>query len=638
MGESSSGVQLNLNPAQDSTKSPDGRASWDREPPKTPELVRKGSASASDSIMEGLQYSLASLGGFLASPEVITLRASVNDKDIELIDLRRQLQKTFVEVKSAREEIKAKEKAQEIAQKRHDQSVLKLEREVHSKNEQIHKLSREMRQATEDASASQKKLRDASKEKAQRIELLKEEFKIQLEAAKRRQREKEESQEQALKLKRELSLVKHEKKLGEDLSKNEHERLKRRLQQLSDQVDQLTKETSKAKASCASKENEIKRLREELENKENQLKSLAGPSQLNPNPSPAILQQQQQNYSQAKLGLELYEREHRKKLEAMQDGLYRVQEKLDARVATSRKYKDAGRMLQRKVATLEAERYSKQSIIESLESRIDTLDKDMENTCQQLNEAKKETERIQSDFERELGKKEEALRDHLREKEEMEAILQRERQDLEMAKSESAKLAATKKDVEARLDQVASSYKAHREEVEPLESKVSNLVRRLASADEHIEQMGALLKEKDLDAERSRSLYQEQQAMIERQEHELNGMRIQYDSHMKRMQMQRQELDRFRTSQFISTASAGRARSAHHDSFSDTEVPGAYQRNQEDQAHDDQIAYLRSELNKSMQREKALILNIKDREKKLENAEKYLGNMDKVVSTLSKYT
>ena len=193
MGESSSGVQLNLNPAQDSTKSPDGRASWDREPPKTPKLVRKGIASASDSIMEGLQYSLASPGGFLASPEVITLRASVNDKDIELIDLRRQLQKTLVEDKSAREEIKAKEKAQEIAQKRHDQSVLKLEREVHSKNEQIHKLSREMRQATEDASASQKKLRDASKEKAQRIELLKEEFKIQLEAAKRHQREKEES-------------------------------------------------------------------------------------------------------------------------------------------------------------------------------------------------------------------------------------------------------------------------------------------------------------------------------------------------------------------------------------------------------------------------------------------------------------
>ena len=47
---------------------------------------------------------------------------------------------------------------------------------------------------------------------------------------------------------------------------------------------------------------------------------------------------------------------------------------------------------------------------------------------------------------------------------------------------------------------------------------------------------------------------------------------------------------------------------------------------------------MRSELNKSMQREKALILNIKDREKKLENAEKYLRNMDKVISTLSKYT
>ena len=75
------------------------------------------------------------------------------------------------------------------------------------------------------------------------------------------------------------------------------------------------------------------------------------------------------------------------------------------------------------------------------------------------------------------------MRDHLREKEEMEATLKRERQDLEMAKSESAKLAASKKDVEARLDQVASSYKAHKEEVEPLESKVSNLVRRLASAD-----------------------------------------------------------------------------------------------------------------------------------------------------------
>ena len=47
----------------------------------------------------GVQFSLASPGlGILASPEVISLRSSVNDKDIELLDLRRQLKKALKEV------------------------------------------------------------------------------------------------------------------------------------------------------------------------------------------------------------------------------------------------------------------------------------------------------------------------------------------------------------------------------------------------------------------------------------------------------------------------------------------------------------------------------------------------------------
>lgn len=39
-----------------------------------------------------------------------------------------------------------------------------------------------------------------------------------------------------------------------------------------------------------------------------------------------------------------------------------------------------------------------------------------------------------------------------------------------------------------------------------------------------------------------------------------------------------------------------------------------------------------------MQREKSLILNIQDRDQKIESAERYLGNMESVVKKLSKYT
>ena len=291
-------------------------------------------------------------------------------------------------------------------------------------------------------------------------------------------------------------------------------------------------------------------------------------------------------------------------------------------------------MLQRKVAALEAERYSKQSIIESLESRVDTLDKDMEATCQQLQESKREMERIHSEHERDVEKKEEALREALREKEATEMMVERERKKAENIKHEVSQLLERSRDVEIleiKLSEATRASKTHKEEVSSLQSKADTLVRRLASADEHIAKMAALLKEKDHDAERGRSRYQEQQAMIERQEHELNGMRIQYESHMKRMQMQRQELDKFKTAHFSSHHVSGRSRGSHHHDLAGDPADGLQD------AHDDQIAFLRSELNRSMQREKSLIMNIRDRDRKLENAEKYLGNMDKVVSTLSKY-
>ncbi|QDZ18770.1 hypothetical protein HOP50_02g12740 [Chloropicon primus] len=592
----------------------------------------------------GLQYPGASPGGgFLASPEVITLRASVNDKDIELIDLRRQLQKTLLEVKSVKEEVKASDEEKRDLQRKHAQSTLKLEKEVLSKNEQVRKLSKDLRQANEDSSAHQRKLKEVSKEKNQRIDLLKEEFKVQLDAAKRHQREREEGEEQVLRLKRDLSLVKHEKKLGEDLSRNEHERLKRRMQELGDQLDQATKDCARLRGTAASKDAEIKRLRREAEEKDSRLQAAAAASAQGLPPSswglggggpessghrdpqmfsvPSSLTQIAQ---QSKLGFELHEREQRKKVDAMQKSLYKLQEKLDSRVSTCRKYKEAGRTLQRKVASLEAERYSKQSMIDALEKRINTLDQEMESACQQLHESKRDGERLQSEFEREIEKREEAAHEALREKEAVVELLEKERRNVEAMMAEVSKLRGKEREMEMTLNETASAYRLQKEELSSLQSNASNLMRRLTSADEHIEKMGSLLKEKDLDAERSRSKYQEMQALIERQEHELNGMRMQYESQMKRMQMQRQELDKFKTSHF-STYNAGRsARTMYQEHDPSDATESRIQDGQEEQ-----IAYLRSELNRSMQREKKLILNIQDREKKLENAEKYLGNMDK---------
>lgn len=60
---------------------------------------RKGKGTQRGAMEGGAQFSLASPGlGILASPEVISLRSSVNDKDIELLDLRRQLKKALKEV------------------------------------------------------------------------------------------------------------------------------------------------------------------------------------------------------------------------------------------------------------------------------------------------------------------------------------------------------------------------------------------------------------------------------------------------------------------------------------------------------------------------------------------------------------
>ena len=120
--ESPSSVDLNVSD-QAQTKSTSGFATTPRtEPgtPQTPTLVPSSKADShwtkqgrgreayDDATMDsggalGLQYSqLSSPAGFLASPEVITLRASVNDKDIELLDLRRQLQKLLVESKATK--------------------------------------------------------------------------------------------------------------------------------------------------------------------------------------------------------------------------------------------------------------------------------------------------------------------------------------------------------------------------------------------------------------------------------------------------------------------------------------------------------------------------------------------------------
>jgi len=98
---------------------------------------------------------------------------------------------------------------------------------------------------------------------------------------------------------------------------------------------------------------------------------------------------------------------------------------------------------------------------------------------------------------------------------------------------------------------------------------------------------------------------------------------------MKRMQQQRQELDRLKGSRPFGSRRPSLV--SDHGMESEPARDPAHR-------HDDQVAFLRAELSRSMQREKSLILNIQDRDQKIESAERYLGNMESVVKKLSKYT
>lgn len=495
--------------------------------------------------------------------------------------------------------------------------MLKLEKEILSKNEQIRSLGKDLRKSNEECSGHQNRVKEVSREKNQRIELLKEEFKVQLEAAKRHQREKEEVEERCLRLKRDLSLVRHEKKLAEDLSANEQERLRRRLKEVGEQLEQANKECARLRGKDAHKDGEVKRLRREVEEKDERIRELtkglaSGPRAQTEASVPSGLD------PHSKLGFELYEREQRRKHDAMQQSLYRLQEKLDARVATSRKYKEAGRALQRKVAAMEAELRQRQEAADGLERRINALDGEVEVTCTRLGEAKAEAERARRELEAETAAREEASR-------EASAAIAA----ANTFQAKVSELLAREGELESRAAETELSCRARLEEAAAMESKATALSRRLASADEHIEKMAGLLRERDLDAERGRSRFQEQQAMIERQEHELNGMRLQYEGQMKRMQQQRQELDRLKGSRPFGSRRPSLV--SDHGMESEPARDTAHR-------HDDQVAFLRAELSRSMQREKSLILNIQDRDQKIESAERYLGNMESVVKKLSKYT
>ena len=495
--------------------------------------------------------------------------------------------------------------------------MLKLEKEILSKNEQIRSLGKDVRKSNEECSGHQNRVKEVSREKNQRIELLKEEFKVQLEAAKRHQREKEEVEERCLRLKRDLSLVRHEKKLAEDLSANEQERLRRRLKEVGEQLEQANKECARLRGKDAHKDGEVKRLRREVEEKDERIRELtkglaSGPRAQTEASVPSGLD------PHSKLGFELYEREQRRKHDAMQQSLYRLQEKLDARVATSRKYKEAGRALQRKVAAMEAELRQRQEAADGLERRINALDGEVEVTCTRLGEAKAEAERTRRELEAEAAAREEASR-------EASAAIAA----ANTFQAKVSELLAREGELESRAAETELSCRARLEEAAAMEYKATALSRRLASADEHIEKMAGLLRERDLDAERGRSRFQEQQAMIERQEHELNGMRLQYEGQMKRMQQQRQELDRLKGSRPFGSRRPSLV--SDHGMESEPARDPAHR-------HDDQVAFLRAELSRSMQREKSLILNIHDRDQKIESAERYLGNMESVVKKLSKYT
>ncbi len=248
-------------------------------------------------------------------------------------------------------------------------------------------------------------------------------------------------------------------------------------------------------------------------------------------------------------------------------------------------------------------------------------------------------------------------------REDASALAERAKERAEALQEDAATVVAKHRALEHELAEVTAAHATQKHQIEAMQAQRSARERQLGQADAHIDKVSALLKEKDADAERAHTTYQEQQGMLERQEQELLSMRAQYETHMKKvarvqaqMESQEHELERLRgvsrgreaaLSDFDLDAAPVRTRISHHHrqnplsggaggegleagvSAMDAAAAAAY---------DDQVAFLRAELNRSMHREKALILDIQDREKKLENAEQYLGNMDKVVQTLSKYT
>ncbi len=308
--------------------------------PLTP--ISGAAVAQADLFHQFAQGGAPSPAAFLASPEVISLRSSVNDKDIELLDLRQQLQKSLQDLRAAKVDLASKDKALSAQTKKHELAVSKLEKDILSKNENIRALSKEVRELGEDAQAQQKRLKDLAREKNQRIDVLKDEFRAQLDAAKRHQKGKEDGEERILKLKRDLSLAKHEKKLSEDLSQNEHARLKSRIQELTVCLDQSTKDCARLRGATAQKEVEVRRLRQECDDKEKHLLLAASQARF-PDASAYhaagifALHERKENAhldnpaaaaaaaASRRLDFELYEKEHRHKLESMQQSMYRLQ-------------------------------------------------------------------------------------------------------------------------------------------------------------------------------------------------------------------------------------------------------------------------------------------------------------------------
>ena len=210
------------------------------------------------------------------------------------------------------------------------------------------------------------------------------------------------------------------------------------------------------------------------------------------------------------------------------------------------------------------------------------------------------------------------------------------------------------------LQRVCSTQEA---QIQSMTSAMAALQFRCDDASGKANRAASLLEEREAELESFRAKDSEQQALISRQEHDLFTMKAQYEAHMEKivalqtqMQTQRQDLERIKHTRFYPADVTAHAH-AHEHAHAPPQAVAVHAEEEyvipnsggnvgeglhlvglqhKLRSKEEQIASLKSELERRVQRERALLSHIKDTEQKFQGVEQSLGNIDKVVHRLNK--